>query len=156
VPNIPHVKKGKKFPRIKNFYLTKFKKFVIIIIESEGNKMLGIMTKEYEDKFNRLVKEIMAEAEEDGEPVTEDEAKEMAKMELGAKDITNYTQATVKKERKKAERKADEDKAYLLETLQNALEDVEVSAVKPETEFSFEYKGNAYTVKLVKHRPPKK
>ena len=114
------------------------------------------MTKEYADKFDKLVKQIMAEAEEDGEPVTEDEAKEMAKMELGAKAMTNYTQATVKKERKKAERKADEDKAYLLETLQNALEDVEVSAVKPETEFSFEYKGNAYTVKLVKHRPPKK
>lgn len=117
-----------------------------------------MMTKEYADKFDKLVKQIMAEAEEDGEPVTEDEAKEMAKMELGAKAMTNYTQATVKKERKKAERKVDEDKVYLLEALQYALddEDVVVGAVKPETEFSFEYKGNAYTVKLVKHRPPKK
>ena len=115
------------------------------------------MTKEYADKFDKLVKQIMAEAEEDGEPVTEDEAKEMAKMELGAKAMTNYTQATVKKERKKAERKADLSKVFLLGELQGGIVDyVDITEVKPETEFSFNYSGDEYTVKLIKHRPPKK
>ena len=128
--------------------------------------MLGIMTKEYEDKFNKLVKDIMAEAEEDGEPVTEEEAQEMAKMELGAKDITNYTQATVEKKAKKPrERKVDKNKASIINFLKNVLEDEELVIdealildirVKPETEISFNYCGDEYTLKLTKHRPPKK
>jgi predicted transcriptional regulator len=32
------------------------------------------------DKFEKLVKEIMAEAEEEGEPVTHEEAEEKARM----------------------------------------------------------------------------
>jgi len=109
--------------------------------------------------LEELAKEIYNEALEDGEPVSEDEALEMAKMELGAKEISNYTQATVKKERKKVERKVDEDKIYLLNAIQTALREIEVDSidnVKPETEISFTHGGNAYTVKLIKHRPPKK
>ena len=34
-------------------------------------------------KFEKLVLEIMKEAEADGEPVTKEEAEEMARMELG-------------------------------------------------------------------------
>ena len=107
--------------------------------------------------LEQLAKEIYNEALEDGEPVTEAEALEMAKMELGSKEIQNYTQATVKKERKKAERKVDADKQNLLEIIRIALaETAEIGEVKPETEFSFTFGRNAYTVKLIKHRPPKK
>ena len=115
--------------------------------------------------LEELAKEIYNEALEDGEPVSEDEALEMAKMELGAKEIPNYTQATVKKERKKAVRKVDENKASLINFLQTVLEDKELVIdegivlnirVKPETEISFEYCGDEYTLKLIKHRPPKK
>lgn len=38
------------------------------------------------DKREKLILEIMAEAEKDGEPVTRAEAEEMADMELGAKE----------------------------------------------------------------------
>ena len=40
----------------------------------------------------KLIKQIMAEAEADGEPVTREEAEEMAEMEIKAKGIKNYTQ----------------------------------------------------------------
>ena len=115
--------------------------------------------------LEELAKEIYNEAIEDGEPISEDEALEMAKMELGAKEITNYTQSTVKKERKKTERKVDKNKANIINFLKGVLEDEELVIdealildirVKPETEISFNYCGDEYTLKLVKHRPPKK
>lgn len=115
--------------------------------------------------LEQLAKEIYNEALEDGEPVTEDEALEMAKMELGSKEMLNYTQATVKKERKKVERKVDENKASLINFFKTALENEEFIIdeglvlnvkVKPESEISFEYCGDEYTLKLIKHRPPKK
>ena len=59
------------------------------------------------------------------------------------------------KERKAStrERKVDEEKKALLEKL---MEGFEVDSVKNEAEFSFHVGDNSYTVKLVKHRPPKK
>ena len=51
------------------------------------------------------------------------------------------------------ERKVDEEKKALLEKL---MEGFEVDSVKNEAEFSFHVGDNSYTVKLVKHRPPKK
>ena len=43
--------------------------------------------------FEKLVLEIMKEAEADGEPITKEEAEEMAKMEMGAKEIKRYEKA---------------------------------------------------------------
>lgn len=117
-----------------------------------------------EDKFEKLVKQIMAEAEEDDEPVTREEAEEMARMELGANEIKNYTQATVKKERKLRERKVDETKKEILQAIYDTLidfrvdngeEDYDVS-MENETDIHFTYKGDKYSLKLTKHRPPKK
>ena len=53
-----------------------------------------------EAKLNKLAQEIFNECIKDGEPVTVDEALEMAKMELGAKEIKNYTQSAEKKPKK--------------------------------------------------------
>lgn len=115
------------------------------------------------DKFEKLVKEIMAEAEEDGEPVTREEAEEMAKMELGSKEMRRYEKAdTPKKERKPKERKVDEEKAFILRNVKTLLEGMLLNKgetptieMKTETELSFTLGGNAYTLKLTKHRPPK-
>jgi hypothetical protein len=41
-----------------------------------------------DNKFEKLVLEIMKEAEKDGEPVTREEAEEMAKMEIGSKEVS--------------------------------------------------------------------
>lgn len=64
------------------------------------------------------------------------------------------------KERKKVvrERKVDAEKGGLLTTIKTAVETFggAVVSVKNEAEFSFTFNGNSYTVKLVKHRPPKK
>lgn len=108
--------------------------------------------------LEQLAKEIYNEALEDGEPVTEDEALEMAKMELGSKEMLNYTQATVKKERKKAERKVDETKKLILETIRDIVHDDFDSEVimENETNIHFTYRDEKYSLKLTKHRPPKK
>lgn len=110
------------------------------------------------DKKEKLIQSIMAEAEKDGEPVTREEAKEMAEMELKAKvNIKRYEQAD--KPRKKAEkvRKIDQTKQHLLGCIKNLLIGMyaNILSVKTETELSFEYGDESYTIKLIKHRSKK-
>lgn len=109
-------------------------------------------------KFEKLVSEIMREAEADGEPVTREEAEEMAKMEIGAKSERRYEQSEVKKERKPKERKVDNEKKHLLDCVKTLFEGMgaEIIATKTETEIEFMFGGNHYSIKLTKHRPPKK
>ena len=109
-------------------------------------------------KMEKLVDTIIKEAEKEGEPVTLEEAIEMAKMEIKAnEDIKRYEKA--EKPRKKAEkvRKVDEEKKVLLQNVKDTLEDLgaKILYIKTETEVTFAYNGNDYTVKLTKHRPPK-
>ena len=108
-------------------------------------------------KFEKLVSEIMKEAEADREPVTREEAEEMAKMELGAKADRRYEQSEIKKERKPKERKIDEEKKHILGCLKTLLEGMhaDILNVKTETEIEFMFGGNHYSLKLTKHRPPK-
>jgi len=107
------------------------------------------------DKFEKLIATIMKEAEADGEPVTYEEAKEMAEMEMNAPKRYEHEE----KPRKKAEkvRKVDEEKKEILSGLRVYIEGkgAENITVKTETEVSFTLNGNAYTLKLTKHRPPK-
>ena len=109
-------------------------------------------------KMEKLIDTIMKEAEEEGEPVTLEEAIEMAKMEMKAnEDVKRYEKA--EKPRKKTEkvRKVDEEKGFLLQNVKDTLEDLgaETKLIKTETEVTFTYNGNNYTIKLTKHRPPK-
>lgn len=109
------------------------------------------------NKFEKLVLDIMAEAEKDGEPVTREEAEEMAKMELGAKEIKNYTQADVEKKAKKPrERKVDNEKLELLDILSLGLSENGVQySYENEVKIHFKHNGNDYTVTLTKHRQKK-
>jgi len=64
----------------------------------------------------KLILDIMKDFEKDGEPITREEAEEMAEMELKAKEnCKDYVQGE-KSERKKStrERKVDKDKEYIL------------------------------------------
>ena len=114
------------------------------------------------DKFGKLINDIMNEAEADGEPVTYEEAKEMALMELGSKEIRRYEQSDEPKKARKKERKVDETKGKILRMIKVLIEGmllnegelVEVT-MKTETDLDFVYKGNEYTIKLTKHRPKK-
>lgn len=117
------------------------------------------MTKE------KLIKAIMAECEKDGEPVTLEEATEMAEMELKAGTFKRYEQATVEKKKVKREIKKDLDKIELINTLFNVLnlerkdDDLDISnlAIKnDQREITFNYNGAEYSLTLTKHRPPKK
>lgn len=81
--------------------------------------------------------------------------------ELTAKAKENKVghDAKANKPRKKTERvrKVDEEKKYLLNLLISAINAKNcVDTVKNEAEFSFTFGENSYSVKLIKHRPPKK
>ena len=109
-------------------------------------------------KMEQLIATIMKEAEKDGEPVTREEAEEMAKMEIQAnKDLKRYEQS--EKPRKKAEkvRKVDEEKKHILTNVSTLLSTIgaDIVETKTETEIVFNYNGNHYSIKLTKHRPPK-
>jgi len=112
-----------------------------------------------DNKLEKLIATIMKECEADGEPVSYEEAKEMAEMELRAnKDCKTYVQSTEKRKPAQKERKVDEEKGHLLGKVKTLLEELkaEILAMKTETEIEFLYGGNHYTMKLTKHRPPKK
>lgn len=107
--------------------------------------------------FEKLVNDIMKDAEADGEPLTREEAEEVAKMEIGAKDIKRYETAEKPTGRKPKERKVDEEKKNLLALMSGLLEGIGATGVetKTETEINFALNGNSYSLKLTKHRPPK-
>ena len=112
------------------------------------------------DKMEKLIATIMKEAEAEGEPVTREEAEEMAKMEIKANaDIKRYEQSEKPKKKVEKVRKVDEEKKLLLAVIEDALTEdnhCQILYIKTETEITFAYNGNDYTVKLIKHRPPKK
>lgn len=104
----------------------------------------------------KLIIAIMKECEKDGEPVTREEAEEMAEMEIKAGNIKHYEQSGKPRKPAKRERKIDPDKKYLLDLLISAVNaETCIKNVKTETEFSFEFGENEYSVKLIKHRPKK-
>lgn len=106
------------------------------------------------DKFEKLVKEIMAEAEEEGMPVTRAEAETMAEQELGYKAMKHYEQKEPTK-RKATEkvRKVDNDKKVILEKVAETLKEI---GFEPTMENEVALHFGEYTLKLTRHRPPKK
>lgn len=108
-----------------------------------------------ESKLKKLALEIFNEAEKDGEPVTMEEATEMAEMEIKAKDIKRYEQSSVERKSKKPrERKVDGEKLVLLQALADGLKNMGLDPLAHnETKLHFDYNGNSYSVTLTKHRP---
>ena len=101
----------------------------------------------------KLIKSIMKDLE-----CTREEAEEVAEMEIKAKDIKRYEKAEETKPRKPRERKVDEVKKDLIDYLAKALGMIIIAPliVKNESEISFTFKNEDFTLKLIKHRPPKK
>ena len=83
---------------------------------------------------------------------------EVAEMEKKAKQIKRYEKSDSKRKASTKERKIDTEKKSFLEGFRIFVEGKggKLTAKKNEAEFSFTYGGNAYTVKLIKHRPIKK
>lgn len=82
---------------------------------------------------------------------------EMAEMEAKAKKIKRYEKSDTPRKKTERVRKVDEEKAEILDLLIKGYTKKypRMVKVKNETEFSFTHNGNAYTVKLIKHRAPK-
>ena len=117
------------------------------------------MTKEQEIQRHMQVLGLTREQaeqlwEDDQEDFIGEEGEEMTKK---AKEIKRYEKAEKPKgERKPKERKVDLDKKKLLELCEKALEDYVFDlTVKTETEISFEFQNENYTLKLTKHRKKK-
>lgn len=117
--------------------------------------------REKQEKLTKLMKTLNISKEEAEEIIQEDE-----KIDRGAKlhELPDDLKAGAKKARQadrktpakvNRERKVDEEKKFLLELLQAPLQDAGADALemKTETEISFTYGENHYTLKLTKHRP---
>lgn len=77
--------------------------------------------------------------------------------EKSKKNIKRYEKSDKKRKVSTKERKIDEEKKRFLNGFRIFAEGLGavVTSTKNEAEFSFTFGENAYTVKLVKHRPPK-
>lgn len=109
-------------------------------------------------KVKKLAEAIFEECKKDGEPVTFEEAVEMAEMEIQAKtEVKRYEQADTPKEKKPKIRKVDETKKRLLDDFRVLLEGLQadIISVKTETEINFDFEGDNYTIKLTRHKPKK-
>ena len=105
------------------------------------------MTKE------QLIKQIMKEAEADGEPVTEAEAAEMAEMEMGYNENKErVTSADAPK--KRAARKPDDEKIEIIKKICDFLltsGEESATIVNEQREITF----RDFSIQLIKHRPKK-
>lgn len=107
----------------------------------------------------KLINQIMKECAEDGEPVTREEAEEMAEMEIKSKkDCRRYEGDT--KKRKTANRtvKIDEEKVEIIKILAKAISGGDMSLVtitNQQREITFSIGENDYSVTLTKHRKKK-
>ena len=102
--------------------------------------------------LEKLAEQIFKEFERDGEPVTKEESLEMARMELGAKEIKNYAKAEKPRKKLTKERKVDTEKLAILTMLAETLAENGYNA-QIEKEIAIHF-GN-YSLKLTRHRPPK-
>lgn len=100
----------------------------------------------------KLIKSIMKDLD-----CTREDAEEIAEMEIKAKGIKRYEKAEEQKPRKPRERKIDEIKKDLIDLFEVTLKlaEIEILSVKNESEISFKYKDQDFSIKLIKHRPPK-
>ena len=106
-------------------------------------------------QFEKLVNQIMEEAEKDGEPVTREEALEMARMEVNSNKERRYEKADdVTKEKKKRTVKKDPEKVKIITDLAEWLtsQGYDANITNDTREVTF----GSYSLTLIKHRPPKK
>ena len=109
-----------------------------------------------EKKLEKLALSIFKEMEKDGEPVTMDEAREMAKMEMNSKELCRrYEKSDKPRKTTTREKKIDENKKRLLEKLYLTLEQMGIVGEQQTSAINFDYNGDNYSLKLVKHRKKK-
>lgn len=116
----------------------------------------------------KLIKQIMRECEQDGEPITREEAEEMAEMEIKANGIKRYEKADKPRKSTTREHKPDNAKREIINTIFANIDRViftddkdvdhyvkEQTITNPEREIKFVLNGEQYSITLTKHRKPK-
>lgn len=116
----------------------------------------------------KLIKQIMAECAKDDEPVTYEEAAEMAEMEIKAKtDCKRYEREVKKNKPTNRMSKIDTEKIAIIKSVahqltrfisfdENNLNGVEnVKIVNQQKEITFTVGENEYSLTLTKHRKKK-
>ena len=123
-----------------------------------NGKILNIPDKDIENSMKLL--EISKEEAikmwlDDNDYTTNEIVEELT--EKAKKEIKRYEQSDKKRKSSTRERKVDDEKKAFLDGFRIFVEGKggNVTAQKNEAEFSFTYGGNEYSVKLIKHRPPK-
>lgn len=122
------------------------------------------MDSKEKEALEKLALKIFKECEADGEPVTKEEAMEMAEMEIKAKGIKNYVKGAEaeKKPRKPREVKLDDEKVDFIGCLKTLLRGMvlngkisNVQIANPQKELTFNIGENEYSLSLIKHRKKK-
>ena len=114
--------------------------------------------------FEKLVTDIMKECEKDGEPVTRAEAEEMAKMELGAKEISHYAQAPEprkKSDKPRTVKVSDEKKELFSTILQNltrceGVEQENIQVLSENKLIQIDINGKIFKIDIIQQRESKK
>lgn len=119
-------------------------------------------------KLVDLATKIMKEAEADNEPMTFEEALEVAEWEMKSKANRRYEKADTPRKQTERKRKEDPIKREIISTLAQNLtrvcidldsDPLEIPSCitisNPEKEITFTLRGENYSVTLTKHRPKK-
>lgn len=108
-------------------------------------------------KKENLIEKIMQECAKEGEPVTREEAEEMAEMEIKANKIVRYEKSDKPRKTSKRERKVDPTKKRILTNCRVLIEGMGAVVIneKTETEITFTFENESFSLKLVKHRSKK-
>lgn len=102
----------------------------------------------------KLIEQIMRECAEDGEPVTREEAEEMAEMELKAKGNRRYEQSEKERKPTARERKLDTEKVEIIKKICDFLltnGEETATIVNEQREIQF----REFSITLTKHRKGK-
>ena len=109
-----------------------------------------------------LIDKIMIECAKDGEPVTREEAAEMAEMELKAKECgRRYEGDTTARKKSNTSRPLDAEKVEIIKSITRNLsrctfdddrEIVNIRIINPQKEITFNINEKEYSVTLTRHK----
>lgn len=114
-----------------------------------------LQIKQYMEKLGISYQEAEQLWEDDQEDYIGEEGEQMT---LKAKELKRYEKSDISKRKKSTrERKVDHVKRWILEQAESGLDGfVENVEYQNEVSISFDYEGEHYSLKLTRHRPPKK
>lgn len=113
-----------------------------------------LQIKNYMEKLGISYQEAEQLWEDDQEDYIGEEGEKMTEK---AKEIKRYEKGEKTRKKSTRERKVDSVKKWILEQAESGLDGfVENVEYQNEVSISFDYEGEHYSLKLTRHRPPKK